>query len=361
MSNNTLGKIFSVHSFGESHGKAVGCVVDGVPAGLKIDLQKIQEAVNYRKTGQNSMSSSRSEEDIVEIISGLKGDTSLGSPITILIKNADARPKDYDELQNVFRPNHADYTNFMKYGIRDANGGGRTSIRITAPLVAAGALAEQYLAMVTNIKILSYVAAIGPIENNISLDAGKITQDSIYQHPFRLLGDNEDIFTLLDDAKMNGDTLGGVIATQVFNCTIGLGEPIFNKLHAALGHAMLSINTVKGFEYGSGFESAKQFGSEHNDSFIANELNEISLATNHSGGIQGGISNGMTLDFRVALKPISSIQKVQQTVNEKGNNIALEIKGRHDICAVPRAVPIVRAYTAIILADFLLQQKLNKI
>ncbi len=362
MNNNSLGKIFSVTSFGESHGPMVGCVVQGVPAGMQIDVPAMQAMVDLRKTNTTNFASARKEEDVIEIVSGVFEGKSLGSPICILIKNKDAQSADYEALKDVYRPNHADYTTQQKYGIRDARGGGRSSIRVTAPLVAAGALALQLLQQYSTIEINSFVYQIGTIsmadiEKHVLQNATQI-----YNNPLRCpsIETANKMQELIDNAKVNGDTLGGCICTQITNMPVGIGEPLFAKLQSALAQAMLSINTVKGFEYGDGFTAAAQTGGEHNDSFATNN-EDVITTTNHSGGIQGGISNGMPITFNCAFKPISSIAKLQHTINEKGNNIAVEIKGRHDVCAVPRAVPIVNAYTAIVLADFFLQQKINKI
>jgi chorismate synthase len=362
MSNNSIGNILKVTSFGESHGAAVGCIIEGMPAGLMIDVKKMQDAVNLRKTNQNNFGSARNEDDVIEIISGVFENKTLGSPICIIIKNKDAKSADYDAIATAYRPNHADYTTQIKYGIRDYRGGGRSSIRITAPLVAAGELALQMVQYYFDLQINSYVYQIGNAK--MSDDEMKINYNhqQIFATDTRCPSQNttKEIINQIDAAKANGDTLGGCIQTTITNLPVGIGEPIFAKLQATLAHAMLSINTVKGFEYGDGFEAASAMGSEHNDVFAIKE-NKIMTTTNHSGGIQGGISNGMPIVFRTAFKPISSIAKPQQTINQKGDNIAIDIKGRHDVCAVPRAIPIVNAYTAIILADLILQNKLSKI
>jgi chorismate synthase len=358
MGNNTLGRYFTVTSFGESHGAAIGCVIDGVPANVQIDLAGVQAAVDARKTSSANFSSKRLEADQVQILSGLYEGKTLGSPITILIQNTNVQSADYDNIKEAYRPNHADYTNAVKYGIRDYRGGGRSSIRITAAMVAAGAIAYQIIQAQQNVSIISYVENIGGLTNSVSF-SNEISQESILQHPLRMLANNDAINEKIDAAVAEGDTLGGIITTHITGFAAGYGEPIFNKLQAALAHAMLSINTVKGFEYGDGFSAAQQIGSTHNDEFVQNETQQIVTKTNHSGGIQGGISNGMPIYFRTAFKPISSIKKTQQTINEKGNNIAITIAGRHDVCAVPRAVPIVNAYTAIVLLDFILAKKLN--
>jgi chorismate synthase len=362
MSNNHIGNIFKVTSFGESHGAAVGCVIDGMPAGLLIDTTKMQAAVNLRKTNQSNFGSARNEDDEIEIISGVFENKTLGSPICIIIKNKDAKSADYDAIATAYRPNHADYTTQIKYGIRDFRGGGRSSIRITAPLVAAGELALQLIKHYFDLQINSFVYQIGTAKMDDDDMKINYTHDEIFATDTRCPSQNttKEIINQIVAAKANGDTLGGCIQTTITNLPVGIGEPIFAKLQASLAHAMLSINTVKGFEYGDGFVAASAMGSEHNDIFEIEE-NKIATKTNHSGGIQGGISNGMPIVFRIALKPISSIAKPQQTINQKGDNIAIEINGRHDVCAVPRAIPIVNAYTAIVLADLFLENKLSNI
>lgn len=359
---NTLGTIFKVHSFGESHGEYVGCVIDGCPAGLKLDLQQIQLQVNRRKTATSDFASSRNEDDVVELISGVFEQVTIGSPICILIKNKDAKSSDYDALKHVFRPSHGDFTNEMKYGVRDHRGGGRSSIRITAPLVAAGEIANQLLKSYTNTNTIAYVSQIGNVSlehknDYTTLDLSQIERSSV-RCPDELV--TSKMLELIDKVKAQGDTLGGVISCVIQHVPIGLGEPVFQKLQSKLAAAMLSINTVKGFEFGSGFDSASMHGSKSNDLF-AKQDEKIETTTNHSGGIQSGISNGMDIYFNVAFKPISSIQQKQKTVDKNGQAIELEIKGRHDVCAVPRAVPIVEAYTNIVLADAFLQHKISKL
>jgi chorismate synthase len=361
MDSNTLGDIFRVQSFGESHGPYIGCVIDGVPANITIDINAIQIAVDYRKTNTGNHASKRNETDIIEIISGVFENKTLGSPVCILIKNNDAKSADYDDLKMAFRPNHADYTNAIKYSIRDYRGGGRSSIRITAAMVAAGALALQIIAKYSQVSITSFVNAIGHTAIENKQQYFNYTQATIYKTILRCPDEKATIAMQknIDIAFENKDTLGGCITTIIANLAPGFGSPIFKKLQAQLAHAMLSINTVKGFEYGDGFEAALQSGSQHNDQFI-NKNNEIKTLTNHSGGIQGGISNGMPIYFTTAFKPISSIGKMQQTINEKGDNIAIEISGRHDVCAVPRAIPMVNAYTAIVLLNEILKNEIIK-
>jgi chorismate synthase len=360
--NNRLGNIFTVTSFGESHGKAIGAVIDGMPAGVPINIDEVQIWVNQRKTGQQIYTSARTEADEVQIISGVKNGISLGTPIAIIIENKDAKSADYNALENVYRPNHADYTTEVKYGIRDHNGGGRSSIRITAAMVAAGAIAYTALQqLIPSISVLSYVQAIGKVgmdtEQLITYSKNEIFTAS-NRCPVPLI--NRQMDELIKETQLQKNTLGGKIYTQINNLPAGIGEPIFNKLQAVLAHAMLSINTVKAFEYGSGKQASEQTGQQHNDAFELKN-NIVSTTTNNSGGIQGGISNGMPIYFTTAFKPISSIGLEQHTLNQKGDNIAISIAGRHDVCAVPRAIPIVNAYTAIVLLDMVLQNRISRI
>lgn len=359
---NTIGTQFKVTSFGESHGTLVGCVIDGCPAGLKIDTDLIQFQVNRRKTNQSSFSTSRMEDDIVEIVSGVFEGKTLGSPITLLIKNHDAKSTDYDSIKDIYRPNHADYTNELKYGFRDHRGGGRSSIRVTAPLVAAGEIANQLLKSCTQMQVKAYVSKIGHVELEEKHQYSRYLNYDIDSNSVRCPDESKskEMLALIEEQQLEGDTLGGVITCVIQHVEPGLGEPIFGKLQAELGHAMLSINTVKGFEYGYGFDSSSMKGSEYNDSFLVKE-NKVKTSTNFSGGIQGGISNGMDIYFRVGFKPISSIHQSQKSIDKEGNSRIFEIGGRHDVCAVPRAVPIVEAYTSIILADNLLKSKHSKL
>lgn len=358
---NLLGTLFKVISFGESHGSHVGCVLEGCPAGLYIDFSLIQNAVDKRKTAQNDFSSARKESDIVEIISGIFEGKTLGSPICILIKNEDAKSVDYEALKDVFRPGHADASYFQKYTHRDYRGGGRSSIRITAPLVAAGEIARQLLTHYFDFEIMTYVSQIGTVslveENAMQFTKTAIEQSSVKCPDAKI---SAAMLEMIDACKESGDTLGGAITCVVRHIPAGLGEPIFGKLQAQLAQAMLSINTVKAFEYGDGIQSASSKGSTHNDTFI-NQGNQIATLSNHHGGILGGISTGMDLRFKVYFKPISSIQQEQKSLNTNLAETSITIKGRHDVCAVPRAIPIVEAYTHIVLADLFLQNKLSKI
>jgi len=350
--SNTLGIIFKITSFGESHGPSIGVVIDGCPAGLAIDTAFIQSELLRRRPGQSKITTARNETEAFEIISGVFEGKSTGAPIAIIIANSDARSKDYDHNIKVYRPSHADYTYQEKYGHRDHRGGGRTSARITAGWVAAGAIAKQVLAH-KNINVQAYVSQAGTIKLDApytSLDLSK-TESNIVRCPDEKVANQ--MIALIEKTKKEGDTIGGVVTCVATNMPVGLGEPVFDKLHAALGHAMLSINAVKGVAFGSGFEGAAMKGSEHNDLFESG--NKISTKTNHSGGIQGGISNGEDVVFRVAFKPVATIMKEQDTVDEKGNTATIKGKGRHDPCVVPRAVPIVESMAAIVLSDFVLR------
>lgn len=359
MPGNTFGKYFRITTFGESHGPAIGVVIDGCPAGLPIDLKKISAELQRRRPGQSALSSPRSEADQAEILSGLFDGLSTGAPLTILIPSRDQRPADYDALKNVFRPSHADYTTMARYGHRDHRGGGRSSARETAARVAAGAVARQFLEFY-HIHIRAWVSKI------YDLDYHDVPSDEAFRagdiHPVRCPDPKlaNEMEARIAQAREAGDSLGGVIRGWVTGLPAGLGEPVFDKLHAELGKAMLSINAVKGFEIGSGFSAAGMKGSEHNDAFVY-EGNEIRTLTNHSGGIQGGISNGMPIDFRVAFKPVATIAQEQQTINTAGESTTLKAGGRHDACVVPRAVPIVEAMAALVIADHLLGSRLVKL
>ncbi len=350
--SNTLGTLFKITSFGESHGPSVGVVIDGCPASLAIDSEFIQSELLRRRPGQSKITTARNETEAFEIISGVFEGKSTGAPITIIIANSDARSKDYNHNTNVYRPSHADYTYQEKYGHRDYRGGGRTSARITAGWVAAGAIAKQVLAY-KNIKVQAYVSQAGTVKLKTPytlLDLAN-TESNMVRCPDQEVANK--MIALIEQTKKEGDTIGGVVSCVATNMPVGLGEPVFDKLHAALGHAMLSINAVKGVEFGSGFEGAKMKGSEHNDLFEAGD--KITTKTNNSGGIQGGISNGEDVVFRVAFKPVATIMKEQKTVDELGNATTIKGKGRHDPCVVPRAVPIVESMAAIVLADFVLK------
>lgn len=355
---NSYGTLFRISTFGESHGPAIGVIIDGCPAGLAIDEHFIQSELDRRKPGQSKITTQRKEDDTFKILSGVFEGKSTGTPIAIVIENQDQRSKDYSHIQNTFRPSHADYTYEAKYGNRDYRGGGRSSARETAARVAAGAIAKLLLKQF-GVDISAFVSQVGEIKANhyTQLDLTK-TEDNIVRCPDPATA--EKMIALIDEVRLSRDTIGGVVTCVIKNTPVGLGEPVFDKLHAELGKAMLSINAVKGFEYGSGFEGIKLRGSQHNDEFY-NEGGKIRTKTNHSGGVQGGISNGEDIYFNVAFKPVATIMQDQQSVDKDGNEATVSGKGRHDPCVVPRAVPIVEAMAALVLADFLLRAKANKV
>ena len=347
---NSFGNLLKVTTFGESHGEAIGGVIDGFPAGVKVDFEAIQNELDRRKPGQSKIVTQRKEPDTVEFYSGIFDGITTGMPIGFVIKNTNQKSKDYSHNTDVYRPSHADYTYDKKYGIRDHRGGGRSSARETANWVVAGALAKQ---MLSQISINAFTSSVGEIEltsNYSSLDFSKRESNAV-RCPDESAA--ERMIDKIKEIRKQGDTIGGTITCVIQNVPVGLGEPIFNKLHAALGHAMLSLNAVKGFEFGSGFEGTKMRGSQHNDIFNA----DGSTKTNLSGGIQGGISNGMDIYFKVAFKPVATIMQNQDTINSKGEETEIMGKGRHDPCVVPRAVPVVEALTALVLADFFLLNK----
>ena len=357
-SMNSYGTLFRITTFGESHGHSIGVVIDGCPAGLEIDEVFIQSEMDRRKPGQSKITTQRKEDDAIKILSGVFEGKSTGAPIAIVIDNSDPRSKDYSHLENTFRPSHADYTYEAKYGFRDHRGGGRSSARETAARVAAGAVAKLLLKK-SSVKINAFVSQVGELKAPPyqQLDLSK-TEDNIVRCPDPVTA--EKMITLIDEVRLSRDTIGGVVTCVIKNSPVGLGEPVFDKLHAELGKAMLSINAVKGFEYGSGFEGVTLRGSQHNDEFV-NEGGKIKTKTNHSGGIQGGISNGEDIYFNVAFKPVATIMQDQQSVDKAGNEVTVSGKGRHDPCVVPRAVPIVEAMAALVMADFILRSKLSKL
>jgi chorismate synthase len=360
MAGNSFGEIFKITTFGESHGKAIGVVIDGCPANLSIDLEQIQRELDRRKPGQSAITTQRKESDTFQILSGIFEGKTLGSPIAALILNEDAKPDDYAHLKQTYRPSHADFTYESKYGIRDYRGGGRASARETAARVIAGAIARQLLAR-EGVNIQAYVSAVGTIQlkkEYKELDLSKTDTNIVRCPDPEVAGE---MINAIESARGKGDTLGGVITAVISNCPIGLGEPVFDKLHADLGKAMLSINAVHGFEYGSGFAGTQRFGSENNDEFIPGADGEIITRTNFSGGIQGGISNGMDIYFNVAFKPVATIMQKQKSVDTEGKEVEVKGKGRHDPCVVPRAVPIVEAMAALVLADHLLRARLSKL
>ena len=357
--SNSFGKIFRITTFGESHGVAVGVVVDGCPAGLEITAEEIQRELDRRRPGQSNITTQRKEGDEVMILSGLYENKTTGTPIALMVNNTNQAGKDYAHLEHAFRPSHADYTYTAKYGLRDHRGGGRSSARETLARVAAGAIAQKYLQQY-NIHIASYVSAVGPIaltETYDQLDLSQIDSNKIRCPQPEAA---EKMIALVEETRKNRDTIGGVITCVIKNLPVGLGEPAFDKLHADLGKAMLSINAVKGFEYGSGFAGTKLYGSQHNDEFYTDEQGRVRTRTNHSGGIQGGISNGEDVYFRVAFKPVATILQPQTSINSAGESINLEGRGRHDPCVLPRAVPIVDAMAALVIIDFLLRQRTVK-
>ena len=359
---NTFGTIFKLTSYGESHGTMIGGVIEGCPSGLKIDFNAIQHDLDRRKPGQSKVTTDRKELDIVEFISGIYNGESTGAPINFFIKNKDAKSKDYSEMETVFRPSHADYSYHAKYGNRDHRGGGRSSARETANRVVAGSIAKQILAHY-KIDILAYVSSVGEIVteldknlNNQQLRA--ISESNIARCPVEATANK--MISFIESIKSNGDSVGGQIFCNISGAPAGLGAPVFDRLHADLGKAMLSINAVKGFEYGSGFEGTKMLGSQHNDEFFS-EKGNLRTKSNYSGGIQGGISNGEEIYFKVAFKPVATILSSQNTVNKSGDNIVLKAKGRHDPCVVPRAVPIVEAMAALVIVDHLLLNRTVKL
>ena len=356
MPGNTFGQLFKVTTFGESHGGCVGCVIDGCPPGIEISEAEIQKEMDRRKPGQSAITSPRKEEDKIKILSGYFEGKTTGTPILMLAYNKDMRPEDYDHLKNVYRPSHADFTYEQKYGYRDFRGSGRASARETLARVAAGAIAKKYLNQRLGIKILSFVSQVGDIKTDI--DFNSVTEEQIESNIVRCPDSQtaEKMIALIEKMRDSGDSIGGVITCVIRNVPAGLGEPVFDKLNADLGKAMLSINAVKGFEIGSGFAGVTKPGSEHNDEFIISD-GKIRTRTNNSGGILGGISNGETIYFRVAFKSVSTIMKKQNTVNRSLEEVELEASGRHDPCVLPRAVPIVDAMSALTIIDHHLRHK----
>ncbi|WP_460218986.1 chorismate synthase [Psychroserpens sp. MEBiC05023] len=353
MAGNSFGNLFKLTTFGESHGIAIGGIIDGCPPGLTLDFDAIQNELNRRKPGQSDIVTQRKEPDTVEFLSGIFEGQTTGTPIGFVIKNTNQKSKDYSHIKDVYRPSHADYTYDQKYGVRDYRGGGRSSARETASRVVAGAIAKQLL---NSIKINAYTSSVGDIfleKPYQDLDFEKVESNTV-----RCPDDEvaEQMIARIRAIRKEGDTIGGTITCVLQNVPIGLGEPVFDKLHADLGKAMLSINAVKGFEYGSGFCGAKMKGTEHNDLF--NE--DGTTKTNLSGGIQGGISNGMDIYFRVAFKPVATVIQKQDALDSSGKIVEMQGKGRHDPCVVPRAIPIVEAMAALVLADFYLLNKMYK-
>jgi len=351
MAGSSFGTLFRLTTFGESHGLAIGGVIDGVPSNISLDLNKIQDELDKRKPGQSAIVSQRKESDTVQFLSGLVDGKTTGAPIGFVIPNEDPKSSDYEHLKDVFRPSHADFTYEKKYGIRDHKGGGRSSARETASRVVAGAVAKQILDTI-GIEFSTYVDQIGNIKlEDSSFFLSEAIESNVVRCPDTKTALRME--NLIREVRKDGDSIGGCIKCMIVNVPIGLGEPVFDKLHAELGKAMLSINAVKGFEFGKGFDAVFMRGSEHNDIF----KEDGTTKTNHSGGIQGGISNGMPIEFRVAFKPVATIMQQQDTITSEGELTVLEGKGRHDACVVPRAVPIVEAMAAIVILDFYLRNK----
>lgn len=354
MAGNSYGTLFKLTTFGESHGIAIGGIIDGCPAGLALDFDAIQAEMDRRKPGQSNIVTQRKEPDTVKFLSGIFEGITTGTPIGFTIENANQKSRDYSHIENTYRPSHADYTYDKKYGNRDYRGGGRSSARETACRVVAGAIAKQ---LVKDIEFIAYTSSVGTLK--LDKHYSELDFSAIEKNPVRV-ADLEMAATMekyIKDIRKEGDTVGGTVTCVIKNVPIGLGEPVFDKLHAELGKAMLSINAVKGFQYGSGFEGTRMKGSDHNDIFKA----DGSTKTNHSGGIQGGISNGMDIYFDVAFKPVATIMQAQNTINAEGDIVEMTGKGRHDPCVVPRAVPIVEAMAALVIADFYLRDKVSRI
>lgn len=360
MSGNTFGKAFKIATYGESHGKAIGVVIDGCPAGLKIDPDAIQRDLDRRRPGQSKIVTQRKESDTAQILSGVFEGVSTGTPISMVIYNEDQRSKDYSHIADKYRPSHADYTYQEKYGHRDYRGGGRSSARETAARVAAGAVARALIGT-AGMETYAYVSQVGHLR--MDKEYQEIDRNLIESNPVRCPdpATAAEMEAFIKEVRKDGDTVGGVVTCVVKGCPVGLGAPAFDKLHADLGKAMLSINACKGFEYGSGFEGVSMRGSAHNDLFDKDEEGNVTTQTNFSGGIQGGISNGMDIYFRVAFKPVATLMKDQDSLNEAGEAVTVTGKGRHDPCVVPRAVAIVEAMTALVMADHLLRARQDRI
>ncbi len=356
MAANTFGTLFRLTTFGESHGPALGGIIDGCPAGLIIDTEFIQHELDRRRPGQSEITTPRDESDTIEILSGVFEGRSTGTPIAFEVRNKDHHSFDYDHLRDAYRPSHADYTYDSKFGFRDYRGGGRSSARETLSRVAGGAIAKLMLKE-SGIQVNAYVSSIGEVDAERVYSADELGEVELSPVRCPDLKASEKMVELINQLKTEGDTTGGVITCIIEGVPAGLGEPVFDKLQADLAKAVMSINTAKGFEYGEGFRAPTMRGSAHNDIFTADGQGKISTATNHSGGIQGGISNGAVIIFRVAFKPIATIKQSQPSVNRQGENIILPSKGRHDVCVVPRAVPIVEAMAALVIADHLLRNR----
>ena len=355
---NTFGQLFRLTTFGESHGPGIGGVIDGMPSGLLVDTDFLQSELNRRRPGQSALTTARKESDRVELLSGVFEGRTTGCPIGFLVRNENQHSADYDNLRDVFRPSHADFTYQTKYGWRDHTGGGRTSARETVARVVGGAFAKMFLKQY-GIRITAYTSQVGSIALSNAWDSYDFSL--IEQNPVRCPDPvkAEEMAALIAQVKAEGDTIGGVITCVIEGCPVGLGEPVFGKLHAALGAAMLSINAVKGFEYGEGFAGVESRGSEQNDIFVPSP-HGITTLTNHSGGVQGGLSNGQPIYFRVAFKPVATLLREQQTVTASGEPTVIKARGRHDPCVLPRAVPIVEAMSAMVIADNLMHYNTHK-
>ena len=353
MSGNKFGSLFQLTTFGESHGDAIGGIIDGCPSGIELDMKAIQLDLDRRKPGQSAIVTQRKEPDEVKFLSGIFQGKTTGVPIGFAIFNTNQKSRDYDHIKDQYRPSHADKVYDEKYGFRDYRGGGRSSARETASRVVAGAIAKQFL---SDVKFTAYVSSVGEI--NLDKPYQELDFDYIEKNPVRCADPEKavEMENYIKQIRKEGDTVGGIITCVIQNVPVGLGEPVFDKLHAELGKAMLSINAVKGFEYGSGFEGSKNKGSDHNDLYNSDGTTK----TNRSGGIQGGISNGMDIYFNVAFKPVATIMQSQKTINNKGETVNMRGKGRHDPCVVPRAVPIIEAMAALVLADFTLLNRTIK-
>ena len=360
MAGNSFGNIFRITTFGESHGPGIGVVIDGCPAGLAIDREFMQQQLDRRKPGQSHLTTQRKESDMPEVLSGVFEGKSTGAPMTFYIKNSDQQSNDYLHLQTAYRPGHADFTYQEKYGLHDFRGGGRSSARETAARVMGGAVAQLLLKSV-GISIRAYVSQVGGIKLEQDLSGFDFSSQKENEVRCPDAATAAKMITLIEQVKKAGDTVGGVISCVIKNVPSGLGEPVFDRLNADLAKGMLSINAAKGFDLGSGFEGASMFGSVHNDHFISAADRKISFQTNHAGGILGGISNGADIQFRVAFKPVSTIMQSQNSIDHEGNPVLLEGKGRHDPCVVPRAVPIVEAMAALVIADHWLRAKTSRI
>lgn len=357
---NSFGNIFRLTSFGESHGAAIGGIIDGMPAGIAIDLDAVQRELDRRRPGQSAIVTARNEKDRVRILSGIFEGVTTGTSIGFIIENENQHSADYGNIKDAFRPSHADYTYTSKYGLRDYRGGGRSSARETAARVVAGAFARQALAQL-GIDLYAYTSQVGEIA--LSRDYRLYSRDAIDTNAVRCpdAAKAAEMEQLIKQVKGEGDTIGGIITGVITGVPVGLGEPVFGKLHAMLGAAMLSINAVKGFEYGDGFDFATRRGSEVNDAFVTDDAGHVSTATNHSGGIQGGISNGEDIIFRVAFKPVATLLRDVNTIDKDGNSITLKARGRHDPCVLPRAVPIVEAMAAMVILDAYMLNKTTRL